>query len=58
MGVPIYNDQYDNAFYRPSEDAIHLPNRDLFISEYAYNAVALHELGHSSGSAGGHHGAR
>lgn len=51
MGVPIYNDQYDNAFYRPSEDAIHLPNRDLFISEYAYNAVALHELGHSSGAA-------
>ena len=49
MGVPIYNDGGDSAFYRPSEDAIHLPEARKFESEYAYNATALHELAHATG---------
>ena len=49
MGVPIHNDGGDSAFYRPSEDAIHLPEAKQFESEYAYNATALHELAHATG---------
>ena len=49
MGVPIYNDGGDQAFYRPSEDAVHLPRPEQFESEYAYNSTALHELAHASG---------
>lgn len=49
MGVPIYNDGGNRAFYRPSEDAIHLPLAQSFENEYAYNATALHELAHSTG---------
>ena len=49
MGVPIHNDGGDSAFYRPAEDAIHLPEAKQFESEYAYNATALHELAHATG---------
>lgn len=49
MGVPIFNDGGDRAYYSPSEDQIHLPTPESFGSEYAYNATALHELSHSSG---------
>lgn len=51
MDVPIYNNGGDNAYYVPAEDAIHLPPREVFDSDYAYNATALHELAHSSGAA-------
>lgn len=50
MGVPILHDGEDQAFYRPGEDTIHLPRPEQFISEYAYNATALHELGHATGA--------
>lgn len=48
-GVPIHHDQSDSAFYRPSTDSIHLPEREQFISPDRYYAVALHEVGHSTG---------
>lgn len=50
MGVEIVNDGGDRAFYRPSEDRIHLPKPESFYTDYAYNSTALHELAHATGS--------
>ena len=50
MGVEIENDGGDRAFYRPSEDRIHLPFPETFFSSYAYASTALHELAHSTGA--------
>ena len=49
MGVEILPDGGDQAYYSPSQDKIHLPTPESFISEYAYNSTALHELSHSTG---------
>lgn len=49
MGVPICYDGENNAFYRPSEDAIHVPDPKYFESSYAFNSTVLHELAHSTG---------
>ena len=49
MGVPIYDDGLDRAYYSPLEDAIHLPKMDSFVSTESYNMTALHELAHSTG---------
>lgn len=49
MGVEILNDGGNRAFYRPSEDKIHLPLKDRFENNYEYNATLLHELSHSTG---------
>ncbi len=51
MGVKIVNDGRDSAFYRPSEDIIHLPLPGYFETEYAYDSTALHELAHATGAA-------
>lgn len=51
MGVPIINDGGDRAFYRVTEDKIHLPAKEHFYSDYEYNATALHELSHATGAA-------
>lgn len=51
MNVEILNDGGDRAFYRPSEDKIHLPQPGYFHDEYAYNSTALHELSHATGAA-------
>ena len=40
----------NSAFYRPSEDSIHLPNKTDFKTESDYYATALHELIHWSGA--------
>lgn len=48
-GASIKNDQPDGAFYRPSTDSIHLPEKSLFDSSEKYYQVALHELGHWTG---------
>jgi len=40
----------NSAFYRPSEDSIHLPNKTDFKSESDYYATALHEIVHWSGA--------
>ena len=50
MGVEIVNDGIDRAFYHRKEDKVHLPMKESFNTEYAYNATALHELGHASGA--------
>ena len=39
------------AYYRPSTDTIHLPDRHYFESEQAFYGVALHEKVHSTGHA-------
>lgn len=49
MGVEIFLDGGDRAYYSPSQDNIHLPTPESFTSEYAFNATALHELSHSTG---------
>lgn len=51
MDVEILNDGNDRAFYRPSEDKIHLPEPKYFKNDYSYNSVALHELSHATGAA-------
>lgn len=48
-GVEIREDQHDRAFYRPSTDRIHLPQRDTFRGVEEYYATALHELAHATG---------
>ena len=50
MRVPIRHDGGDRAFYRPSEDSIHMPEKEYFDSDIAYNSVALHELTHATGA--------
>lgn len=50
MQVEILNDGEGRAFYRPSEDKIHLPQAKFFETEYEYNATALHELAHATGA--------
>jgi len=37
------------AYYSPSEDKIHLPDKSQFKSFAEYNRTALHELAHSTG---------
>lgn len=37
------------AFYSPSKDEIHLPNKKEFYSEQEFYSAALHETGHSTG---------
>ena len=39
----------DDAFYRPSTDEIHLPDRDQFVDLPEFYSTALHEVGHSTG---------
>ena len=39
----------DDAFYRPSTDEIHLPERDKFVDLPEFYSTALHEVGHSTG---------
>lgn len=49
MGVPLLYDGGNQAFYRPAEDKIHLPEPGQFLSEYDLNATTLHELAHATG---------
>lgn len=48
MGVIITNTG-DKAFYMPVLDSVYLPPPEVFTSNYAYNATALHELSHATG---------
>ena len=48
-GITIHHDQYDNAYYSPATDSIHLPARNQFETADSYYAVACHELSHGSG---------
>jgi antirestriction protein ArdC len=56
-GVPIHFGS-DQAFYRPSTDSVHMPDREFFrpvgdasATEMFY-AVAFHEVGHATGHEG------
>ncbi|GGO83760.1 hypothetical protein GCM10011348_28270 [Marinobacterium nitratireducens] len=48
-GARLHHDQGDSAFYSPSRDSIHLPDKTQFGSADRYYATALHELGHWTG---------
>ncbi|HHM2297758.1 TPA: zincin-like metallopeptidase domain-containing protein [Legionella anisa] len=48
-GAVIVHGENDRAFYRPSTDSIHLPDKSQFLSADNYYAIALHELGHWTG---------
>jgi antirestriction protein ArdC len=54
MAVPIHFGG-DQAFYRPSTDSVHMPDRDLFrpvgdaTATEAFYSAAFHELGHATG---------
>ncbi|MDD5493735.1 MAG: zincin-like metallopeptidase domain-containing protein [Dehalococcoidia bacterium] len=48
-GVVIRHSEHNRAFYRPSTDSIHLPDKSQFHSADNYYATALHELGHWTG---------
>jgi len=48
-GADIRYALQDQAFYRPSTDSIHLPDKGQFASADRFYGVALHELGHWSG---------
>ena len=45
----IEHDGHGRAFYRPSSDTVHLPDKGRFDSEQAYYATLFHELTHSTG---------
>ena len=49
-GAVIKHSEHDKAFYRPSTDSIHLPDKNQFESADRYYSTALHELGHWSGA--------
>ena len=46
----ISHDGRSSAYYMPRTDAIHMPERESFVSEAAYYATLFHEMGHSTGS--------
>ena len=48
-GATIKHDQSNRAFYRSSDDEIHLPPKANFDEPGKYYATALHELGHWTG---------
>lgn len=45
----IAHHENGGAFYSPSEDRIHVPNRERFIAPENYYSVLFHELVHSTG---------
>lgn len=48
-GAEINHNGGSRAFYRPSTDSIHLPDKEQFPNAENYYATALHELGHWTG---------
>ena len=50
-GPSLAHDGYDRAYYRPSNDSIHLPERVQFEGADEYYSTLFHELGHSTGHA-------
>lgn len=49
LGVPIYYDQDDRAFYSPSSDEIHMPVMAAFPSEAGFHSTRFHEVTHATG---------
>ncbi|PPC90846.1 MAG: hypothetical protein CTY34_06195 [Methylobacter sp.] len=48
-GAALNHNGGGRAFYRPSTDSIHLPDKGQFPTAENYYATALHELGHWTG---------
>ena len=48
-GAVIHHGEQKGAFYRPTTDSIHLPDKSQFLSPAHYYATVLHELGHWTG---------
>lgn len=48
-GANINIKKQDRAYYSPSSDSIHLPEKDQFPTPDNFYATALHELGHWTG---------
>lgn len=48
-GVLIEHDGGNQAYYHPSTDSIHLPQRGQFRDSSSYYGVVLHECGHATG---------
>jgi antirestriction protein ArdC len=48
-GPAVTHDGGQQAFYRPSTDSVHLPNKTRFASEEEYYSTLFHELSHSTG---------
>lgn len=48
-GAVIHLGEHNRAFYRPTTDSIHLPDKSQFPDASHYYATALHELGHWTG---------
>ena len=45
--VPIIHDQYDNNFYLPSKNEIHLTPKASFYTPEGYYSTAFHEVAHA-----------
>ncbi|RZT01162.1 ArdC family protein [Cuneatibacter caecimuris] len=50
MNVEILFDGGDRSYYNVQTDKIHLPRPEKFLSSYAFDATALHELAHATGA--------
>lgn len=50
MGIQVSNDGAGRAFYRITDDTIHMPEKNSFTDDYSYNATLLHELSHATGA--------
>lgn len=50
MNVPFKEDGGDRAFYRPMLDEIHMPKKELFFTQYAFESTLAHEFSHSTGA--------
>lgn len=48
-GPAFFHEERDDAFYMPSRDEIHMPERRFFEEPRAYYSVAFHEATHSTG---------
>ena len=46
---PIEHSGDPRAYYKPSVDKVHMPNKEKFESEPMYYSVLFHELSHSTG---------
>lgn len=46
--IPIEHSELPEAYYIPSKQIIHLPNKELFVSNQEYYSTAMHEMAHST----------
>lgn len=50
MAIKVLNDSPDKAYYSVTNDDIHLPPKEVFDNDHAYNSTLLHELSHATGA--------